>query len=150
MRLTLDGISKYSDWEKAGIRLPSYNIQELRCRTLQHPIWVHMGVGNIFRMFIADIADDLISKGELEKGIICVSPYDHEMVDRVYRPHDNLVLSVTFNRDKHLKMKVLGSVAKAVAADFKNQASKKEIESIAGEPELQLISLTITEKGYAL
>ncbi len=150
MRLTREGLKDRKAWEKAGIRLPEYNIAEVAQRTKEHPIWIHMGVGNIFRMFIAQITDQLISKGYMDRGIICISPYDHEMIGRVYQPHDNLTLAVTFETDGSMKKEVYGSIAAALTADLDDCAARNEIKRLAAVNDLQLISFTITEKGYAL
>lgn len=63
------------------------------------PVWVHFGAGNIFRIFIGGIADELISSGEMKKGITCVETFDFDVVDKIYRPYDNLVLAVTLKAD---------------------------------------------------
>ncbi len=150
MNLSLKGIRERSAWEKAGIRLPNYDPSEISIKTKSCPVWIHMGIGNIFRMFIARVADTLIENKELEGGIICISPYDHEIVDRVYRPHDNLVLAVTFEPDGSLRKEVIGSIAQAFAANRENASSVTELKHLAEDQNLQLISFTITEKGYAL
>ncbi len=55
MKLTLNGIKDRQDWEQAGIGLPSYDAAALAARTRTAPVWVHFGVGNIFRIFIGGI-----------------------------------------------------------------------------------------------
>ena len=55
----------------------------------------------IFRIFIGGIADTLISSGEMKKGITCVETFDFDVVDKIYRPYDNLVLAVTL-KDRRL------------------------------------------------
>ncbi len=57
MKLTLNGIKDRQDWEQAGIGLPSYDAAALAARTRTAPVWVHFGVGNIFRIFIGGSAD---------------------------------------------------------------------------------------------
>lgn len=80
------------------------------------PVWVHFGAGNIFRIFIGGIADTLISSGEMKKGITCVETFDFDVVDKIYRPYDNLVLAVTLKADGSTDKKVLGSLAEAIKA----------------------------------
>ena len=56
MNLTLEGLKDRQDWEKAGIELPPYDAAALAQRTRTSPVWVHFGVGNIFRIFIGGVA----------------------------------------------------------------------------------------------
>ena len=52
MKLTLEGLKDRQSWEKAGITLPSYDAAAVAEATRRDPVWVHMGIGNIFRIFI--------------------------------------------------------------------------------------------------
>ena len=61
----------------------------------ENPVWVHFGIGNIFRVFIGGIADGLLEEGVLDRGITCVETFDYDVVDKIYDPYDNLGLSVT-------------------------------------------------------
>ena len=72
MKLTLEGLKEKRAWEKAGVCLPSYDIEKTAEETKKAPVWVHFGAGNIFRIFIGGLADTLIEKGESKKGITCV------------------------------------------------------------------------------
>ena len=99
MKLTLEGLKNTKDWEAAGIVLPSYDVEKVAENTKKAPVWVHFGIGNIFRIFIGGLADTLISKGDADKGITCVETFDFDVVDKIYRPYDNLVLAVTLKAD---------------------------------------------------
>lgn len=57
MKLSINGIKNTTDWEKAGIKLPSYDVEKVAEDTKKSPVWVHFGIGNIFRIFIGGIAD---------------------------------------------------------------------------------------------
>ena len=74
MKLTMRGIKEREAWEKAGIALPGYDVEEVSERAKKEPKWVHFGIGNIFRVFIGGIADGLLEKGILDRGITCVEP----------------------------------------------------------------------------
>ena len=52
MKLTLDGIKDRQAWEKAGIKLPGYDVEAVSKKAKDAPGWVHFGIGNIFRVFI--------------------------------------------------------------------------------------------------
>ena len=99
MKLNLQGIKDKNAWENAGIKLPSYDIEKISEETRKSPVWVHFGAGNIFRIFIGGIADNLIEKGVMHKGITCVETFDFDVVDKIYKPFYNLVLAVTLKAD---------------------------------------------------
>ena len=52
MKLSIQGIKDKEAWEKAGIKLPSYDVEKVATATKEAPVWVHFGIGNIFRIFI--------------------------------------------------------------------------------------------------
>ena len=150
MKLTWEGLKNRQEWEQAGIALPSYDAEAVAEKTKKAPIWVHMGIGNIFRIFIGGIADQLLEKGLMDSGITCVEVFDYDMVDKIYDPYDNLVLSVTLHGDGTTDRKVLGSLSEAVKALPSESAQWERTKEIFRDPGLQMVSLTITEKGYAL
>ena len=150
MKLTWEGLKNRQAWEQAGIALPSYDAEAVAEKTKKAPIWVHMGIGNIFRIFIGGIADQLLEKGLMDRGITCVEVFDYDMVDKIYDPYDNLVLSVTLHGDGSTDKKVLGSLSEAVKALPSESAQWERTKEIFRDPGLQMVSLTITEKGYAL
>ena len=149
MKLSYDGIKDAAAWEQAGINLPSYDPQALSERTKADPVWVHFGIGNIFRIFIGGIAYTLIRNRDLDRGIICAETFDYEVVDKIYDPFDNLVLAVTLHEDGRTEHKVLGSLCEAVKAGALDQA-RGRLAEVFRSPGLQMVSLTITEKGYAM
>ena len=57
MKLSIEGIKNKEAWEQAGINLPSYDVEKVAADTKESPVWVHFGIGNIFRIFIGGIAD---------------------------------------------------------------------------------------------
>ena len=149
MELTLKGIKETKEWEQAGIKLPSYDVKAVSDKAKQNPRWAHFGIGNIFRIFLGGIADTLIEEGEMNEGITCLETFDFDVVDKIYVPFDNLVLSVTLHKDGQRTKRVLGSLAEAVKLD-KSTASEQRIKEIFASKSLQMVSFTITEKGYEL
>lgn len=143
MKLTLKGLPEW-----AGIKTPSYDILALRERTIHHPRWVHFGIGNIFRVFLGTIADDLIESGDLDRGITCVETFDFDVVDKIYKPHDNLCLNVILHGDGSVDERVIGCLSEVIAVD--SQAALERLKEIFADKDLQMASYTITEKGYAL
>ena len=150
MRLSYEGLKDRRGWEEVGVELPPYDPSELAARTRKSPLWVHFGIGNIFRIFAGGIADRLIRGGHLDRGITCVETFDFDVVDKIYAPYDDLALAVTLHRDGRRDLRVLGSLAEAVKAQSNDPVTWSRLKEIFIEPELQLVSYTITEKGYAL
>lgn len=150
MKLTLEGLKDTAAWEKAGVVLPSYDIAALAENTKKSPRWVHFGIGNIFRIFLGSIADTLIEKGELEKGITCVETFDFDVVDKIYQPYDNLVLGVTLKADGNTEKRVIGSLTEAIKAQSAVPEEWNRLKEIFTNPDFQMATFTITEKGYAL
>ena len=150
MKLTLEGIRDHTDWEKAGITLPGYEVEKIVQKTKAAPVWVHFGIGNIFRIFIGGIADELLEKGILDRGITCVETFDYDIVDKIYKPHENLELSVILYGDGKREYKVVGSLAEVVKAQCTDQVQWSRLKDVFAEKSLQIVSFTITEKGYVL
>ena len=45
MKLSIQGIKDKEAWEKAGIKLPSYDVEKVATATKEAPVWVHFGIG---------------------------------------------------------------------------------------------------------
>lgn len=144
MKLTLDGIKNRDEWK--GYSLPEYDIAEMCEKTAAKPVWMHFGAGNIFRAFLCNAAQELLNKGEMKVGLTAAESHGTEIITECYKPHDNLCVSVTLNGNGTTTKEVLGSVGEAVttALDF------GRIAEIFCRSSLQMVSFTITEKGYAL
>ena len=150
MRLTYAGLKDSQAWTSAGIDLPPYDPQALAEHTRKSPRWVHFGIGNIFRIFVGGIADNLIRAGLMDTGIICAETFDYDVVDKIYNPFDNLALSVVLHEDGRTDKRVLASLTEAVKAQSSDPDAWARLTEIFSAPSLQLVSFTITEKGYAL
>ena len=146
MKLTLNGIREREGWEKAGIALPGYDVEKVSEKARREPGWVHFGIGNIFRIFIGGLADGLLEEGVLDRGITCVETFDYDVVDKIYKPYDNLGLSVILHGDGTREYKVIGSLAEAVKAQSSDPVQWNRLKEIFASKSLQLVSFTITEK----
>ena len=150
MKLTLNGLTERSGFEQASIRIPDYDIRKIVANTKKAPRWAHFGIGNIFRIFIGGAADDLIEKKLMDTGITCIETFDFDVVDRIYAPYDNLVLCVTMHENGDVDKRVTGSLTEAIAARPGDTKAAERLEEIFTADSLQLVSFTITEKGYEL
>ncbi|MCR5450026.1 MAG: mannitol dehydrogenase family protein [Solobacterium sp.] len=150
MYLNYEGLKQTEAWEKAGIRLPSYDPEQMAERTKKYPVWIHFGIGNIFRVFVGSIADELAEKGLIDKGIICAETFDDEIVDAIYRPFDNLSLNVILHGNGDVDRKVIGVFSEAIKAKCSDSEQWERLKEVFRSPSLQMVTMTITEKGYAL
>lgn len=150
MILSMNDIEQNPEWKESKIALPTYDCRAMAAYTKEHPVWLHFGAGNIFRGFIASLQQRLLSAGRAQSGIIAADTYDFDMITRIYDGFDNLTLSVGLKADGGTVMEVIGSVAEAIRADSTDAEAFERLKEIARNPELQMMSFTITEKGYAL
>ncbi len=134
-------------FEKAGIGTPAYDRAAMVAKTKAAPTWLHFGAGNLFRAFPAKVCDELLSAGILDTGVIACEGFDYEIIDRIYAPHDNLSLSVTLLADGGVETAVVGSVAESIKVD---EEGLDRLSEIFCAPSMQMVSFTITEKGYAI
>jgi len=149
MKLTEIASGKYNaaEWEAKGYELPKFDIHALREQTAKAPTWVHFGGGNIFRAFPAAILNDALNTGRYDRGVIVAETFDFEVIDKAYRPYDNLSLLVSLQSTGTIEKKVIASVTEALKADPQFPDWQRLVE-IFHMPSLQMISFTITEKGY--
>ena len=149
MKLTdiLSGQLNAAEWEQKGYQLPKFDIKAVREKTAKEPTWVHFGGGNIFRAFPAAILNDALNTGKYDRGVIVAETFDFEVVDKAYTPYDNLSLLVSLQSDGNIEKKVIASVTEALKADYQFNDWNR-LKEIFRAPSLQMISFTITEKGY--
>ena len=150
MQLTEVGLQNRSVWEAKGYQLPKYNRAEMINNTSENPVWVHFGVGNIFRAFPANVVQNLLHNGVLDRGLIAVEGFDYEIVEKISQPYDNYTLLATLKTDGEVEKTVVGSIAEALVLDRQYVADFKRLEEIFQQDSLQMVSFTITEKGYNL
>ena len=79
MKVNLEALKDRAGWEKAGVKLPAYDIDLMRKKTDEKPLWVHFGAGNIFRAFIAALQQRLLDEGLSDRGIIAADTFDGEV-----------------------------------------------------------------------
>ncbi len=143
----LSGNFNVAEWEAKGYQLPKFDIKAVREKTAKEPTWVHFGGGNIFRAFPAAILNDALNTGQYDRGVIVAETFDFEVVDKAYTPYNNLSLCVNLCSDGSIEKKVIASVTEALKADYQ-YADWQRLVEIFKNPSLQMISFTITEKGY--
>ncbi len=134
---------------KKGARVYDYDREKVIADTMERPEWIHFGAGNIFRIFPAAICQRLIENGSMDTGILVAEGFDYEIIDDIYRPHDDLTLAVTLKADGSVEKEVIGSVAASVKVDPSCSADWDTLKKAFTNRSLKMVSFTITEKGYA-
>ncbi|UQZ35400.1 mannitol dehydrogenase family protein [Paenibacillus sp. PK3_47] len=151
LRLTRDSIREEQEaWTAAGVELPQFNLEQVAKNTELRPEWIHFGAGNIFRGFVANAHQKLLDNGRADTGIIAAETFDFEMIDKVYKPYDNLTLLVLMNAKGGFQKKIISSITEGIAADKNREEDDRRLKEIFENPSLQMASFTITEKGYSL
>lgn len=124
----------------------NYDVEDLKADSIKDPKWLAFGSGNIFRGYIARIGQDMVNKGVFDRGISVVESFDEEIIEKIYKPHDNLALSVTLNKDGNFNTNLIANLCEALVLS----SEKERIEEIFLNENLEIVSFTITEKGYNL
>lgn len=137
-------------WEEKGYELPAFDIQAVREKTKREPTWIHFGAGNIFRAFPAAVLQEALDQGEYDRGVIVAEGFDYEIIDKAYRPYDDLSLLVVLGADGSIRKKVIASVTESLKAAPVFSEDWDRLVQIFKAPSLQMVSFTITEKGYGV
>ncbi|ABR49902.1 Mannitol dehydrogenase, C-terminal domain [Alkaliphilus metalliredigens QYMF] len=147
MKLNLKGLKDEKVWEDAEFKLPKFNIEEIKANTMANPTWIHFGAGNIFRALMANAQQNILNEGKGCKGIIAVGG---ESIEKIYHPHDNLTVLVTIKVDGSMEKTVIASITESLVFDVQRDESWSRLKEIFSNPSLQMVSFTITEKGYSI
>ena len=150
MKLNEVGLKDTKIWEDAGFALPQFDRTAITKNTKEHPFWVHFGAGNIFRAFQANVVQNLLNDGTLDRGLIVAEGFDYEIIEKMYKPHDDYGIVVTLKADGTVDKTVVGSVVESVTVDSENETDFARLKEIFENDSLQMVSFTITEKGYSL
>ena len=150
MQLNNKGLENRKAWEEAGDHLPKFDRELVAKNTKENPFWIHFGAGNIFRAFQANVVQNLLNEGVLDKGLIVAEGYDYEIIEKMNRPHDDYSILVTLKADGTVEKTVVGSVVESLTIDSENEANFNRLKEIFSKSSLQMVSFTITEKGYSL
>ena len=149
LHLSDDIHNESAAWQKAGVTLPTYDIEAMRQTTKRSPTWVHFGAGNLFRAVHAPIAQKLLDSGATDRGILVAESFDPAIVDQAYTPFDDRYLQVILKADGSMKTSLVTSVAGAYPLG-EDPKPLRDLRLVFRNPSLQMVTTTITEKGYAL
>ena len=147
MELTIGGLASREEFERAGIGLPAFDVARMQRDGKLDPRWVHIGPGNIFRIFIARLAQEMTAAGH-RWPVTAVVPLDPVELDVQLARHDLMTLGVTLNPDGTRGLEVIAGVCEGLAT--RREEDSLRFAEIARSDRAALVSLTITEKGYAV
>lgn len=148
MKLNRYELKKVSEWQEINVKLPDFSVEEMISNTKKNPTWIHFGAGNIFRGFIAKIQQNLLNEGLVDTGIIACDTFDYDIINKIYKPFDDLTMLVSLLPNGDLEKEIIGSIGDSIAAKGKEEIAK--LKNIFQKKSLQMVSFTITEKGYSL
>ena len=141
MKLNSEALKNRAEWEAKGYILPAYDRDAMVERTKENPTWLHFGAGNIFKALHGMAAQRLLNEGMLDRGIIAV-----ERMDRGGEKYDDLAVVVTLKANGSVEKNILGAIAETCYL----YGGEDRLKEIFRNPSLQMVSFTITEKGYSL
>lgn len=136
--------------DSLGVELPSYEVAEVKRAGRRQPVWIHVGGGNLYRAFHAQIAQALANKGLLDRGVVVAETFSPYTVDTVYAPFNCDILQVEMGGDGSLTERLLAATSDALFANPQRPAEFERMKRYFASAELQLVTFTITEKGYGL
>lgn len=148
MQLSKVGLSNKDIWEEKNFILPKFDLDKIKNNTKENPIWIHFGAGNIFRAFHGNLFQGLLDKNKIDKGLIVVEGYDYEIIEKINKPYDDLSILVTLKSNGEIEKKVIGSIVESLTLDRDNSLDFNRLKEIFINKSLQVVSFTITEKGY--
>lgn len=148
--LNNQGLENRKEWEEKGYKLPEFDRVKAAEATKEAPFWVHFGAGNLFRAFQANVVQNLLNEGVLHRGLVAVEGFDYEIIEKMYRPHDDLSILVTLKADGNVEKTVVGSILETCVLDSENENEFQRLRDIFAKDSLQMVTFTITEKGYSL
>lgn len=139
-----------AQWEEKGYTLPKFDIEAVKQKTHDEPTWIHFGAGNIFRAFPAAMLQKVLDDGAYDRGVIVAEGFDYEIIDKAYAPYNNMSLLVLLKSDGSIEKRVVASVTESLKADKQFEADWNRLAEVFVNPSLEMISFTITEKGYSV
>ncbi|MCQ2538305.1 MAG: mannitol dehydrogenase family protein [Lachnospiraceae bacterium] len=150
MQLNNAGLQNKESWKALGYKLPEFDREKMIAETKENPEWIHFGAGNIFRAFQANVVQNLLNEGVLTRGLTVCEGFDYEIIEKMYKPHDDLGILATFMANGTIEKTIVGSIAESLTLDSADEAQYSRLKEIFAKPSLKMASFTITEKGYSL
>jgi len=110
--------------------------------------WIHFGAGNIFRGYIAALHKELLDEKLTDVQLIAAEGFDIEIIDKIYKPYGNKTELVILHGDGNFEHRVIDSISESLRASSEYESDWIRLSELFASRDLQMISFTITEKGY--
>ena len=136
--------------EEMGVKLPEFDVEAVKAKGKEQPVWMHFGGGNLYRALHAQIAQDIADAGKLDRGVVTVETFSPFTIDNVYKPFNNDILQVVMHEDGQLDERILAVTADAIFANPQRPEDYERAKKYFESSILQMCTFTITEKGYGL
>lgn len=120
----------------AAVQKPSYD------RAALTPGMAHLGVGAFHRCHQAEYTDDLLSLRFDRWGVVGINIRPPSLADTLGRQGG--LYTRLIREDQRMEARVIGSIVKVVD----NQSSAAPALDVLSSPEIELVTMTVTEKGY--
>ena len=150
MELSNIGLQNREEWETKGYKLPQFDRAAVTAATKENPFWLHFGAGYLFRAFQANVMQNILNEGLMDRGLVVAEGFDYEIVQKMNRPHDDYHILVTLKADGTVEKTVVGAVVESCVLDSEDDVEFSRLKEIFCKDSLQMCSFTITEKGYSL
>jgi fructuronate reductase len=120
----------------AAVGRPRYALGKVHCGV------VHLGLGGFHRAHQAFVFDRLLNAGHLDWGVVSVGVRSPDLAARL-AAQDGL-FSVLEREGRSCALTVCGAIRRTLVA----AEAPAAVEAAIADPQVQLVTLTITEKGY--
>ncbi|MEV4605164.1 mannitol dehydrogenase family protein [Neorhizobium sp. LMR1-1-1.1] len=121
-----------------AVERPTYD------REAVSPGIVHIGLGAFCRAHAMVYTDDVLQAGATDWGIVGVCLMSPAMRDAL-KPQDGLYTLLSRDNDTDV-LRIIGSVLDVMVT----AEQKSEVFELLCRPEIRIVTLTVTEKGYCL
>ncbi len=122
------------------IRGPRYDRSALRVG------WAHVGVGAFHRCHQAEFCDDMLEAKFGDWGIVGVNVAPPRL-DALLTPQDGLY-SRTLSQGDRRETRIVGAIKRVI--DAADTASAETAVSALASPDIKVVTMTVTEKGYCV
>ena len=123
-----------------SVRQPQYDRESLKVGM------AHIGVGAFRRCHQAEFIDDMLEARIGRWGVLGVNLTAPSLVD-LLDPQDCLY-SRTLRQNARAETRIIGSLRQVI--DVADKASAEAAIAALGGPEISVVTITVTEKGYCL
>ena len=145
MKLNNVSLKNKEEWLAKDYELPEFDREEMCAKTKEEPVWVHFGPGNIFHAYHAVVCQKALNNKDMTSGIVCGEFYNENLA-KLVNDVDGLCI--------HAEIKGDGKIEKRIVASVADTFFVNKDDGLAGlketfkKPSLQLVTFTVTEKGY--